>query len=411
MTDRVTNADDIDEFVTEYLKLGLRFGRVVDGYVDAYTGHPALKQQVQGEPAPSATDLAAQAAVLAARLHDLEIEAPRRSFLAGHISALEVSGRKLAGEPVGFLNEVRGYFQVDIDLVDTEIYAQAHRRVDELLPGTGPVAERLRAHREAELCPPELVEHAVRTLADALRERIATATGLPDAEHIDFDIERDVAWSGFNYYLGNFASRVAVNADASHRMSQLPVLVAHECYPGHHTEHCRKEAVLVNGAGHDEHTIFLVNTPSSVMAEGLGDLALTAALGSDWASWAAERLAGIGPGIADPDLETELEIAVRPLNSVRQNGAILLHDRGAGLDDVVEYLQRWAMVDEKRAGQMVRFATDPLWRAYTSTYVEGDRLLRPWLEARPPEVAVLQRFQRLLDEPLTPVDIRAELGR
>ena len=43
-------------------------------------------------------------------------------------------------------------------------------------------------------------------------------------------------------------------------MSNLPRLVAHESYPGHHTEHCRKEAGLVGGLGQDEQTIFLVNT-------------------------------------------------------------------------------------------------------------------------------------------------------
>jgi hypothetical protein len=54
--------------------------------------------------------------------------------------------------------------------------------------------------------------------------------------------------------------------------------------------------------------------------------------------------------------------------------------------------------------------TDPLWRAYTSTYVEGDRLLRPWLAAREPDTTALQRFQRLLDEPLTPAVIQGELA-
>ena len=141
----------------------------------------------------------------------------------------------------------------------------------------------------------------MRTVAAALRERVVGPTGLAELpEHIDFEIARDVAWSGFNYYLGDFASRVAVNADIGHRMSQFGVLVAHECYPGHHTEHCRKEDLLVNRGGEREHTIFLVNTPQCLMAEGLGDLALTAAVGPGWGRWLAEVLrrgrAGVRPG-------------------------------------------------------------------------------------------------------------------
>jgi hypothetical protein len=37
-------------------------------------------------------------------------------------------------------------------------------------------------------------------------------------------------------------------------------------------------------------------------------------------------------------------------------------------------------------------------------------LLRPWLAARDSGTTALQRFQRLLDEPLTPAVIAAELA-
>lgn len=406
----VSSLEDPDDSVTEYLKLGLRFGRVVDGFVDAFTGEPDLKQQVDAEPAPDPRELSRQAAALAARVPEAGLGAARTDYLTAHLDALAVAGRRLAGEPMSFIDEVRSYFQVDIDLVDTDVYAAAHDEISSLLGGSGPLADRLRAVREAEACPPELVETAVRTVAAALRQRVAEPTGIAGVpEHIDFEIARDVAWSGFNYYLGGFRSRVAVNADVGHRMSQFGVLVAHECYPGHHTEHCRKEDLLVNRGGEREHQIFLVNTPQCVMAEGLGDLALTAAVGPGWGRWLAQVLDGIGPAF-DPDLVEALEVASRPLNTVRQNAAIMLHDRGADPEEIVEYQQRWGLSDEKQARQRLRFLTDPLWRAYTSTYVEGDRLLRPWLQARPATQSALDRFRRLLDEPLTPRVIRAEVN-
>jgi hypothetical protein len=399
-----------DAAVTDYLRLGLRFGRVVDGFVDAYTGDPDLRRQVDDEPAPDPSELSRQAAALADRIPDAGLSAARTEFLTAHLEALAVAGRRLAGEPMSFIDEVRSYFQVDIELVDTDVYAAAPATITDLLGGSGPLADRLSAARAAEACPPEQVETVVRTVAAALRERVAGPTGIADVpEHIDFEIARDVAWSGFNYYLGGFRSRVAVNADIGHRMSQFGVLVAHECYPGHHTEHCRKEDLLVNRGGEREHQIFLVNTPQCVMAEGLGDLALTAAIGPGWGRWLADVLDGLGPRF-DAELVEALEIASRPLNTVRQNAAILLHDRGADPEEIVAYQQRWALADEKQARQRLRFLTDPLWRAYTSTYVEGDRLLRPWLEARPANQSALDRFRRLLDEPLTPRVIRHEVN-
>jgi hypothetical protein len=66
------------------------------------------------------------------------------------------------------------------------------------------------------------------------------------------------------------------------------------------------------------------------------------------------------------------------------------------------------LVPEKRARQSLRFLSHPLWRAYTSTYVEGYRLLRSWLDARPAGTGVGERFVRLLDEPLTPGRLAAE---
>ena len=401
------------EVVTDYLRLGLRFDRVVPGFVDSYIGDPALKREVEDESAPNPAELSAQAVRLRAAVADAELPADRAEFLSAHLAALAVAGRRLAGEPMSFIDEVHAYFQVEIAEIDTDVYARAHAAIRDVLDQAGAPADRdlgvrLAAVRSGDACPPELVGQAVRTMAAALRARVAAATGLPPDERIEFDIERDVPWSGFNYYLGSYSSRVAVNADVDHRMSQFPVLVAHECYPGHHTEHCRKELLLVERGGQAEQTIFLVNTPQSLMAEGLGDLALTAAVGPGWAAWAAEVLDDIGPRF-EPEFAEALEVATRPLNTVRQNAAIMLHDRGADADDVLAYLQKWGLAGEKRARGTLRFMSDPLWRAYTSTYVEGERLLRPWLEARPDGQSALQRFQRLLDEPLTPSAIQAEM--
>ena len=353
--------------------------------------------------------LSRQAADLLAQVPDAGFEPARAAFLSAHLAALAVGGRRLAGEPMSFVDEVHHYFQVEIAEVPTEVFEAAHDTISGLLGGAGPLMARWSAFRDADRCPPELVEAGVRTVAAALRQIVAAPVGLPADEHIDFEIATDAAWSGFNYYLGGYRSRVAVNAGVGHRVSQLPVLTAHECYPGHHTEHCRKESLLVDAGGQLEHCIFLVNTPQCLMAEGLGDLALSAAVGPGWGSWAAEVLRGIGPAF-DPELVEALEVAARPLNAVRQNAAIQLHDHGADPEDVLDYLQRWSLVTEQRARQMLRFMSDPLWRAYTSTYVEGDRLLRPWLEARSAGQSAMQRFQRLLDEPLTPADIRAEMA-
>ncbi|MCV7041312.1 DUF885 domain-containing protein [Mycolicibacterium moriokaense] len=393
--------------IREYLMLGLRFDRVEEGYVDSFTGDPELRRIVANEPAPEPAELVRQAERL---LEDLDagtdLEHSRAEFIKAHLRALACAGRKFAGQDVGFVDEVEAYFDVRIAKGDPENYRQAHAKLDEALGGTGPLADRMVAYRAGEEVPPDRLEECIHAFSSALRDRVRAEYPLPDTETINYEVVTDKPWSGFNYYLGNYTSTVAVNADLKQQMSNLPRLVAHESYPGHHTEHCRKEAGLVEGKGQAEQTIFLVNTPQCLMAEGLADLALYAAIGPDWGAWAGEIYADLGLAFDGARAQAVSEAAAA-LADVRQDAALMLHDEHRDVDDVVEFLKTWLLVDDQRARQMLRFLSSPLWRAYTSTYVEGYRLLRGWLQDRPADVSLGQRFGRLLDEPLIPSTLRA----
>jgi hypothetical protein len=393
----------------EYVRLGLRFDRLEAGFVDAYTGEKRIRAEVESEPAPTPQGLRDQARALLRELDAADLPEDRTAFLRGQLTGLECSARKMSGEPVGFLDEVRSYFQVDLVLGDAAHYAAAHAELDALLPGDGTLAERYAAHRRREECPPQRLEAAVHALSSALRDRVRGRYGLPEAETVRYEVVTDKPWSGFNYYEGDFRSRVAINADLPHRLSQLAHLVAHESYPGHHTEHCRKERGLVERDGHLEHTVFLVNTPECLMAEGLADLGVDAAVGRGWGPWGAEVLGDLGLRF-DGHLAERIAAAAAPLNRVRQDAAVMLHDRGADADEVAAYIQRWSLVSPDRARQQLRFLTHPLWRAYITTYVEGYDLLQRWLAARPEGQDVADRFVRLLDEPLTPAVVTAELS-
>ena len=131
---------------------------------------------------------------------------------------------------------------------------------------------------------------------------------------------------------------------------------------------------------------------------------------------AAERAAKAGTSTVkaldlalrfDGERAQAISEASAALGDVRQDAALMLHDEHRDVDDVVAFLQRWLLVNDVRARQTLRFLSSPLWRAYTSTYVEGYRLLRGWLDARPADVTLTERFGRLLDEPLIPSALRA----
>lgn len=410
----MANGIDSTGFIREYLLLGLRFDRVEEGYVDSFTGDPALRRQVGDELAPDPADLARQADRLLTQIPD-DLDRDRAEYIAAHLRALNCAGRKFAGEQVGFVDEVQAYFDVHIGKGDPERYRAAHAKLNEVLGGSGPLAERIQAHRTSDEIPPERLEECIHAFSSALRDRVRAEYALPETETITYEVVTDKPWSGFNYYLGDYRSTVAVNADLKQQMANLPRLVAHESYPGHHTEHCRKEAGLVERQGQLEQTIFLVNTPQCLMAEGLADLALYAAIGDGaseatgekhgWGAWASEIYADLGLRFDGARAEAVSE-ALAGLADVRQDAALMLHDEHRHVDDVVAFLKRWLLVNDERARQMLRFLSSPLWRAYTSTYIEGYRLLRSWLDARPDDVSLSSRFGRLLDEPLIPSTLR-----
>jgi hypothetical protein len=401
-----------DHFIDDYLLLGLRFDRIEEGYVDAFTGDQRLRRRVADEPAPQPAELAVQAKRLLADLpavpRDGAFTDQRAEFVGAHLRALACAARKFAGEDVGFVDEVRDYFDVDISRGDPDRYRAAHSRISEVFGGTGSLAERMEAERRADEIPPERLGDAIDAFSSALRDIVRATYPLPDSETVVYEVVTDKPWSGFNYYEGDYRSRVAVNADLKQQMSHLPSLIAHESYPGHHTEHCRKEAGLVAGLGHGEQTIFLVNTPQCLMAEGLADLALHAAVGPGWGRWAQEIYADLGLRF-DGERAEALAAARAELADVRQDAALMLHDEHRDADEVAAYLQRWLLINDSRARQSLRFLSSPLWRAYTSTYIEGYRLLRAWLDDRPDGVGLTERFTRLLDEPLIPSSLRAEL--
>jgi hypothetical protein len=400
---------DPGELARAYVLLALRCDRVLPGLVDSYTGPPGQRQQVAGESSPQPADLAATAARLRGALADTPMDEARRDFLDGQLGAVHGLMRRAAGIRVSYRAELRTYFGVTAARSNPDVLRQAHARLAEVLPGGGPLAARMEAHRGREEVPAELRGPVLRALSEELRALTRRELPLPGGEGVDYESAGDQPWSGLNRDLGGFRSRVVVNTETTRRFSELVRLVAHEAYPGHHVERCRARTELVDRRGWPEHSVFLVNTPRCVLSEGLAEVGLVAAAGPDWVRWAAGLLGPLGVRV-DVELVSRVEEAFAVLRGVRQDAALMLHQSRASTDETVAYLRRWLLVGDRRARQMLRFPKHPMWRAYTTTYVEGARLVSAWLDARPPGQPALRRFGRLLDEPLTPAALRAELS-
>jgi hypothetical protein len=386
------------DVVTSYLTLGLRLGRHIDGLVDAYFGPPDLASEVESEEPRDPSELVADSVALLEALDDAGLEPQRSRWLRAQLVGLETVARKLAGEDVAYEDEVERCYGVRPRRLPEEVFEAAHRELDEALPGSGSLAERYQAWREGDGLQGDALRGVTETLAADFRARASSLVGLPTGESVDIEYVSDEPWAAFNYYLGELRSRVAVNTDVSLTPTFLTELIAHETYPGHHTERIWKEELLVRSRDQQEETILLIGTPQSLIAEGIAGLAPEILLGDEEHEVTASHVSGTGVAY-DPGVSRAAVQARIPLTDVPGNVAFLLHADGVSAEDAEAYLMRWALISEKRAKQSMRFATDPVWRAYGTTYTDGYRLCRDWVGGDP------ERFKRLLTEQLTPADL------
>jgi hypothetical protein len=374
----------------EYLELALRLGRHVDNLVDSYYGPPEIAERVEAEQLHEPASLVEDAVGLREKADD--------RWLAAQLGALETLARKLAGEELSYEDEVERYYGITVERVAEDELEEVHRRLDTALPGSGPLAERYQAWREGDTLSGDQLARVVDGLAVELRERTVERFGLPDGESVDWEYVTDEPWTAYNYYRGDLRSRVSVNTDSALNPAFLVHVVAHETYPGHHTEHAWKEQRIVREQGRLEETIALISTPQSLIAEGIAELAGKMALGDEEQDITARHLEGTGTAY-DPDVSREVQAATESLN-VGGNVAHMLHSEGRSLDEAREYLMGWALTSRERADQALRFIAAPAWRSYSVTYAEGYKLCRDWVDGDP------ERFKRLLTEQLTPADLR-----
>ena len=400
----------LDPISTSYCSLAFKIERLFPGFVDAYYGPPGVKAMAElGDP-PEAAAVLEQARELAAANAGSDLEPGRRRFLGAQVQGMVTVCRVLAGEALPYREEVRGCLDVEAPRVpDAELDA-ALAELDGLLPGDGDLSERMNAHRDRSTVDVPTARRMIDLLMAETRRRTAELIDLPEGDEVTVEFVTDKPWSGYNWYLGGARSLVEVNTDLPIHATRLPNLIAHEAYPGHHTEHALKDLGLFRARGLGEHAIHLINTPECVISEGIATLAAEMIFpGDEGIRWQTEVLLPRAGIALDPELQARIERAARPLKAVAGNAALLLHEEGRPEREVLDYLVHYELATEEKARKRLSFLTNPLWRPYTFTYSVGHDLLGAWVEAGGPGERVA-RYRRLLTEQITPSELAADAG-
>ena len=391
--------DAPDSVSQAYIELAFALEQHLPGYIDGYFG----PEEYRHKNKLAVDDLEQDATGLADKVAGLEDES-RRTFLGAQVRAMQTSIGLSQNRDISYADEVRGLYDVAAERVPEAVFEEAIADLDDLLEGSGDIAAREQALRAKLVVPKEKLAEVSDTIITELRQRTRARFPLPEQESFELKLVSDKPWGGYNWYLGDHRSRIDINTDLPSYLTDLPNLLAHEIYPGHHTEHALKEARLLKEQGHLEHAVLLINAPECVVSEGIATWALEVLMSEDEVGdWLADELAP-PLGIAGEEVRRMLAVgrAKKALRGVSGNAALLLYEDKLSETEVLAYLERYALRKPEEARKTLEFLTYPTSRSYTFTYTAGYDLLEPLLKSDDADAW----FSRLLQEPVTPGTIR-----
>jgi len=396
------NNERLDE---EFVRLALAINEHLPGYIDSYFGPGEWDQQARQAgklPLPDLTRRVDQLALNVSQVNDWD--AQRKDFLAHQVSAMQMSLRLLAGEDVSLVEEAEALYDIQPTWKDEAYFIEYQKWLDEILPKGGSLNTRLENWEKSLEIPIDKASGLLPFITSTLRELAHKKFNLPKDESFIVEFVSDQPWMAYNRYLGEYKSRIEINSDLPMQVNSLLTTIAHEGYPGHHTELSVKEAKLIRQKDYYEHLVTVINSPWCVIAEGIATSALETLLTDQELEDLYREEILPRAEMTQIDIKTMLEIsrAKRKIRDLWGNAAFMLHDQKKSTDEIVAYLQKYELSTEQEANRAIRFMSGPLDRSYIFTYTAGYDLLKELFT----HVNRDKHFARLLEEPVTPSQIR-----
>ena len=402
----------LDGIARDYVLLSLEIGEKEDGYIDAYYGPPELQRKAKAEaPKLSLAELAARTAALSKRLAAVpagegSLEARRARFLSAQLTAAATRLRMMQGEKLSFADEAKGLFGVAPEIRPLASYDPVIARIDALVPGSGPLADRVDAFQNRFNIPTDRLKPVFDAAIAECRRRTLQHIALPKNESFTLEFVTGKSWGGYNYYKGNAHSLIQVNTDLPIRISRAVDLGCHEGYPGHHVLNALLEEKLTRGQGWIEFSVYPLFSPQSLIAEGSANYGIDLAFpGDDQLKFETATIYPLaGLPTADAAKYLALSKAMRDLSGARFT---IVRDYLEGRIDraeAVRLTQKYQLASKARAEKSIAFADQ--YRTYVINYGLGQDMVRAYVEAAGPDPrARWARMEKILSEPTLPSDL------
>jgi hypothetical protein len=406
-------APSLDSIAEAYVRIALALRPYDPAYVDAFFGPPEWAAEAEANRR-SLSELRTAAAGLLTDLHrdgadEEDMVERRRDMLHKRLTSMLVRMDMAEGRFQPFDVESFALFDAVAPHYDPAHFAPILGRIEALLPGEGPLAERLEHFREQFVIPTDRLAAVFDAAIAECRKRTLAHIDLPADESFTIEYVTNQPWSGYNWYKGDYFSVIQINTDLPIYVSRAVDLGCHEGYPGHHTYNVLLERELVDGQGWVEFTVHPLYGPQSLISEGSANFGVKLAFpGEERLRFERDVLfpiAGIDP--AQAGVYYEIVAALDELAYAENEAARGLLSGELDADRAADWLVRTELTTRARAEQRVRFIET--YRSYVINYNLGEDLVAAYIDERAGNDVERRwrELERLLAEPFSPADIGA----
>lgn len=394
---------ELDEFAKLYLCLGLRINKHIHGYVEHYYGPSEFERLVYIEDKLSPKRLLKNYRKLEKLLPKQGFEKSRYNFLNKTLIAIETILRMLNGDKFQYLEQSEKLFDMTPVLYNDTYFYNLSSRADKLYKGEGTLSERIQKYAKRRKIPQNQLKPLYEKAIKIARKQSHSVFPnlLPDNEIISVSEVKDQSWAMYNWYQGNFTSRIDIDINKTHFWTNILHLACHEGYPGHHMERTLRDRELYRKKGFFENSILLIYSPEMVISEGIGEIAEFVVFEpTESIVLSLEKLC------PNPENEDDLQVLIeqseirRGFGKFESNLAYLKYVHGLSDIELLKYSRDFKVLPDITIKSMLEFISDKLWAPYSIVY-QGERLIADKFGSRPSPL----NFTRLLTEQTLPSDL------
>ena len=399
----------MSKFGIEFLLLALQINKHIKGYVDFYFGPENLRKIVDNEAITSPSKLLTDCKALQKDLFKQGYDKKRERYLEKMLIAMRTSIEIINGAEIPFKEQFLRQYDVALQPVKESELDNLKEELNAAYGGRGSLEKRMNDLRIRRTVPEgkvfELFKKALNITRARTKELFVDL--LPENEHVNIELVKNnnnnkIKWTYYNWYLGNFRSRIEVNPNFNMYWTLFLSAATHEGYPGHHTEFIVKEQRLYRELNQFEHSILLLNSPKLIISEGIANTAVNMLF--DYREQADINLREFCP---DPSKESSIESLIAQ-SRVKGKISLYLYNLayyalidGWSEESLIRYATSFEIFSQENIENRIKLIFNPIHSTTAFSYNIGSKLIKK----KYGEFPSVKDFRNLLINQILPSDL------